>query len=135
LSLRFLDRLQPLGLLTLRVVLGAIMIAHGYHKVFGGLSKHAAFVHSLGVPTWLGYVSAFAELIGGILLVGGLFTRIAAIAICTNLLVAVFKVHLHQGLEGGYEYPLALAAMAFALIFFGSGPVSLDWVFGKGGGR
>jgi putative oxidoreductase len=135
LSLRFLDRLQPLGLLTLRVVLGAIMIAHGYHKVFGGLSKHAAFVHSLGVPTWLGYASAFAELIGGILLVGGLFTRIAAITISINMLVAVFKVHLHQGLEGGYEYPLALAAMAFALIFFGSGPVSLDWVFGRGGGH
>jgi putative oxidoreductase len=134
LNLRFLDRLQPLGLLVLRVVLGVIMIAHGYHKVFGGLSKHAAFVHSLGVPAWLGYVSALTEFIGGILLVGGLLTPIVAIAVCINMVVAVVKVHLHQGLVGGYEYPLALAAIAFSLIFFGPGAVSLDWVFGRGGG-
>ena len=55
-NLKFLDRLHPLGLLILRVSLGAIMIAHGYHKVFGGLHKHASFVASLGIPAWLGYV-------------------------------------------------------------------------------
>jgi len=133
LNLRFLDRLQPLGLLVLRLVLGAVIIAHGSHKVFGGLGKHAAFVATLGVPAWLGYVSAFTEFLGGILLVAGLLTRFAALAVCINMLVAVFKVHCHQGLVGGYEFPLSLAAIAFALIFTGSGPISLDWVFGRGG--
>ncbi|MGZ4815620.1 MAG: DoxX family protein [Terriglobales bacterium] len=135
-SLRFLDRLQPLGLLALRVVLGVIMIGHGYGKVFGGLHKHAQFVASLGMPGWLGYVSAAAEFLGGILLVIGLITRIAAIAVCINMLVAIFKVHLHNGLlgQGGYQFPLALAAMAFAIIFMGAGPISLDWVFSGGGG-
>lgn len=135
-SLRFLDRLQPLALLVLRVALGAIMIGHGYGKVFGGLHKHAEFVASLGMPGWLGYVSAAAEFLGGILLVVGFVTRIAALAVCIDLCVAIFKVHLHNGLLGqnGYQFPLALAAMAFAIIFFGSGPIALDWVFGGGGG-
>jgi putative oxidoreductase len=136
LTLTFLDRLQPLGLLVLRVVLGVIMIAHGYRNLFGGgLHQHAKFVASLGIPTWLGYVSSIAEFGGGILLVVGLFTRIAALAVCIDLLVAIFKVHFHNGLmgQGGYEYPLALAAMAFALIFTSGGSVSLDWVVGGSG--
>jgi putative oxidoreductase len=134
-NLRFLDRLQPLGLLVLRVVLGAVMIGHGYGKVFGGLHKHAEFVHSIGLPAWLGYVSSFTEFFGGILLVGGLFTRCAAVAVCIDMLVAILKVHLHNGFlnQGGYQFPLALAAIAFSLIFTGSGPMSLDWVFGRKG--
>jgi len=134
LNFRFLDRLQPLALLVLRVVLGVIMTVYGYHKVFGGMHKHVAFVASMGMPGWLGYVSAFTELLGGILLVLGLFTRLSALAVCVNMLVAVFKVELNHGLINGYEFPLALAAMAFALIFLGSGAISIDWVMGNTGG-
>jgi putative oxidoreductase len=133
--LRLFDRLQPLGLLVLRLVLGIIMIAHGYPKVFGGLQHHAHFVSSLGLPGWLGYVSAIVEFGGGILLVVGLFTSCAAIAVLIDLVVAIWKVHWKNGLthQGGYEFPLALAAIAFALIFFGGGPISLDGA--RGGGR
>lgn len=115
----------------MRVVLGIIMTAHGYSKVFGGLSKHAAFVHSLGLPGWLGYVSAFAEFGGGILLIVGFATRLAAFVTLIDMLVAIFKVHLHNGLTGaaGYEFALACAALAFALLFYGSGPISADWLF------
>ena len=136
-NLRFLDRLQPLGFLVLRVVLGVIMLAHGYGKVFGGLHKHVEVVASLGMPGWLAYLSAAAEFLGGILLVIGLITRLAAVAVCINMLVAIFKVHLHNGLlgQGGYQFPLSLAAMAFAIIFTGAGPISLDWVFGGGGSK
>jgi len=135
-NLRFLNRLQPLGLLVLRVVLGAIMVGHGYGKVFGGLHKHVELVASLGMPGWLAYFSAAAEFLGGLLLIVGLITRLAAIAICIDLTVAILKVHLHNGLLGqnGYQFPLALAAIAFAIIFTGSGPISLDWVFSGGGG-
>ena len=132
-NLRFLDRLQPLGLLVLRVVLGAILIGYGYGKVFGGLHKMASMASSLGLPSWLGYVSAFTEFVGGMLLVAGLFTRLASIAICINMIVAV-KSQFHSGFLHGYDYPLACAAMAFALIFLGPGPISFDWAFGKGGG-
>ncbi len=133
-NFKFLDRLQPLGLLVLRCAVGAAMVAHGYHKVFGGLHKHAAFVASLGMPGWLGYVSAFSEFFGGILLVLGLITRVAALTTCINMMVAVLKVELSSGFVGGYEYPLLLAAAAFALIFTGAGAMSIDWVIGGSGG-
>ena len=126
--LRFLDRLQPLALLALRIVLGIIMIAHGYPKVSGGLSEHVHHVSNLGLPGWLAYCSAAAEFFGGILLLVGLFTRIAALAILINMSVAIWKVHWKNGLlgNGGYQFPLALAAIAFALIFLGAGPIALD---------
>jgi putative oxidoreductase len=115
------------------------MFVHGSHKVFGGLHHHAGFVHSLGLPAWLGYASAFTEFLGGILILAGFFTRPAAFAVCINLAVAIWKVHWHNGLLGspdrpGYEFPLALASIAFALIFFGAGPIAIDHVLRGGGG-
>jgi putative oxidoreductase len=91
--LRYLDRLQPLALLALRVVLGTIMIAHGYSKVFGGLAEHVLHVSNLGLQGWLAYFSAAAEFFGGILVIAGLFTRFAALAILINMSVAIWKVH------------------------------------------
>jgi putative oxidoreductase len=137
--LRYLDRLQPIALLMMRLALGAIMVAHGYHKVFGGLHHHAQMVASLGLPAWLGYISAFTEFFGGLLILIGLFTRPAAFLIFIDLFVAIWKVHLRNGLIGtpdrpGYEFALAVAALAFAIIFFGGGPISIDHVL-RGGGR
>jgi putative oxidoreductase len=133
---RYLDRLQPLALLIMRLALGAVMLVHGYHKVFGGLHHHADLVAGLGLPRWSAYLSAFAEFFGGLLVLLGLFTRIAAFAICINLSVAIAKVHFHNGLtgNGGYEFPLALAALAFALVFFGGGPIAFDHIRAPGGG-
>jgi putative oxidoreductase len=135
--LRYLDRLQPLALLVLRLALGAVMVAHGYHKVFGGLHHHAQFVASLGLPAWTAYLSSFTEFLGGIFLLIGLFTRAAAFAVCIDMSVAIAKVHFHNGLMGehGYEFPLALAAIAFALIFLGGGPIAFDHVRAPGGGK
>ena len=135
--MRYLDRLQPLALLVVRLALGTIMTVHGYHKVFGGLHLFANMVGGMGLPAWLGYVWAFTEFLGGLLLLVGLFTRPAAFAICIGLCVALFKVHLHNGLMGspdrpGFEFPLAAATLAFALIFFGAGPISMDHVL-RGG--
>jgi len=134
--LRYLDRLQPLALLILRLVLGAVMIGHGYGKVFGGLSHHVHFVSSLGLPGWLAYASAFAEFFGGILVIAGLFTRLASLAILVDLSVVILKVHWKNGFmsNGGYEFPLAVAAIAFALIFFGAGPIAFDSIRSGGGG-
>ncbi len=135
-GLRYLDRFQPLALLVLRFVLGVIMIGHGYPKVFGGMSHHLQTVSGLGLPGWLAYFSAAAEFFGGILVIAGIFTRFAALAIAINLGVAIWKVHWKNGLLGneGYQFPLALSAIAFALIFFGSGPWALRLPRGGGGG-
>jgi putative oxidoreductase len=133
--LRFLDRLQPLGLLALRVVLGIIMIGHGYGKVFhGGLAQHVHRVASLGLPGWLAYLSAFTEFFGGILIIAGVLTRFVSLLIIIDMAVAIWKVHWKNGLfgKGGYELPLTLATIAFALIFFGAGPIALDSIRGRG---
>jgi putative oxidoreductase len=134
---RYLDRMQPLALLALRAVLGAVMIGHGSHKVFGHLHDFAGFVAGLGLPAWLSYVSAFVEFGGGILVIIGLLTRCVSIAILIDLCVAIAKVHWKHGFmgNGGYEFPLALCAIAFALIFFGAGPISLDAIRRGGGMR
>ncbi len=137
--MRYLDRLQPLALLVMRLALGAIMVAHGSQKVFGGLHHHAQMVAGLGLPAWLGYVSAFAEFFGGLLILVGFFTRVAALAVFIDLFVAIWTVHLHNGLIGtparpGFEFAMAAAALSFALIFFGGGSIAMDHVL-RGGGR
>jgi len=133
---KFLDRLHPLAILALRLALGAIMIYHGSQKVFGGLPHFMGMLQSMGIPPVLGYLSAAAEFGGGILLVVGLLTRLAALSIVIDMAVAIDKVHWKNGFKGpgGCEFPMALAAIAFALIFLGAGPISLDGAFFRGGG-
>lgn len=131
--MKSLDRLKPLGLLALRVVLGIILIAHGYQKVYGGMHQHMAMVGSMGLPRWLGVFSAGTEFVGGALLILGLLTRLVGIAFTLEMIVAIYKLHWHNGLtgQGGYQFPMAVGAIAFALIFLGAGPISLDWVFAR----
>ena len=134
-SLRYFERLQPVALLVLRIVLGAIMIGHGYHKVFGGgFMEHWHRVQSLGLPGFLAIPSALAEFFGGILVLLGLFTGFASAAILIDMAVAIWKVHWKNGLlaQHGYEFPLSLAAIAFCLICYGPGPLALE-IIRKGG--
>jgi len=135
--LSFLDRLQPLGLLILRLVLGAIMIAHGWQKIAGHMHGIMGMLPHLGIPAWMAYLVVAAEFGGGILVVLGFLTRFAAATIFIDMMVAILKVHLKNGLtsQGGFEFPLACAAIAFAVIFFGAGPISLDWLRGGRGAR
>jgi putative oxidoreductase len=128
---KFLDRLQPLALVVLRLVLATVMIAHGSQKVFGGMPRFQSMVSGIGFPAWLAYLSAAAEFGGGILVLLGVLTRFAALAITIDLAVAIVRVHAKAGLRGpgGFEFPMAVAAIAFALIFFGPGPISLDSIF------
>jgi putative oxidoreductase len=133
---RYLDRRQPLGLLVLRLILGIIMIAHGYSKITpAGFHQHAGFVRHLGMPWWFAFFSTAAEFGGGILIVLGLFTRFAAAAFCAEMIVVIAKVYWKYGLlaESGYQVPLALAGMGFALIFLGAGAISVDALRGSGG--
>ena len=91
----------------------------------------------IGLPGWLAYFSAAAEFFGGILVIAGLWTRVAAAAILINMVVTIAKVHWKNGLlgNGGYQFPLALAAIAFALIFCGAGPIALDNICRGGPGK
>lgn len=134
--MRILDKLQPLGLLGMRIALGAVMIAHGYPKVTGihGVEKMLA---SMGISTWMAYLTAGAEFFGGILIIIGLLTRPAAVALLIDMIVAIAKVHWKNGLtgQGNYQLPMSLAAISLTLIFFGAGPIALDAIVGWGRGR
>ena len=137
--MKFLDRLHPLALLVLRLGLGIIMIAHGWQKLSGGLGKFMGFLSNIGAPGWMAYLVVAAEFGGGILLVVGLLTRLAALSVVIDMAVAIDKVHWRNGLTSaggkvGYEFPLACGIIAFALIFLGAGPISLDGAFFRGGG-
>jgi putative oxidoreductase len=124
----FFKRLQPFALLVMRLALGAIMIAHGYKKVFGGFHEHQHIVAGLVIPAWMAYLSTITEFVGGIAIVLGPFTQFFSLAFFIEMLVAIWKVHWKHGLtaQEGYEFPLALVAIAFALVCFGAGPYALS---------
>jgi putative oxidoreductase len=124
-----LDKLRPLALLLLRFALGAIFIDHGYPKLFGHTRETIESFVGIGLPGYLAYISGLIELFGGLMLIAGLFTRIAGLLLTIELAVEIWKAgYLVRDpmAVGSYELPLLLAVSAFALATFGAGAVSLD---------
>ena len=135
----WLDRFQGFGAFVMRVVLGVIMVAHGYTKIIptGALYtfSHMVFAH-MHLPLWLGYVAAFTEFFGGMLLIAGLLTRVAAFMTAMDMAVAIIKVHLHGGLlwPNSFAFPLALLSISLMLVFTGCGWLGMDDFVGKNSG-
>lgn len=131
-----LERVRPVVALIGRVVLGVIMLAHGWSKVIprGSLYSFAHTVAHMGLPYWLGYVAAFTEFFGGIALIIGLLTPIAAAGVAIDMAVAILKVHLGNGLTGphGFEFPLSLLALALLLLADGPGYLAIDRALFRG---
>lgn len=116
-----------LGVLLLRVALGVVFIFHGWQKV-GAMEQVIGFFATLGFPAYLAYAVAWIEMIGGALLIGGLFVRYAGLALAVIMAVAVYSVHLQNGFSisaGGYEFAALLGLGALALFFLGSGRYSI----------
>ena len=113
----------------MRLSLGAIMIVHGFGKVFGGFHKHQAFVTSIGLPSWAAYLSAGTEFFGGIAIVLGIYAEFFALAFFIEMLTVIWKIHFKNGLtgQGGYEFPMACATIALALMCFGGGPYGFNF--------
>lgn len=124
------------GITVLRIIVGIIFMAHGSQKLFGwfgggGLAGTAQFMESLGLTpgTLMAALSGGAEFFGGLALVIGLLARPAAVALIGLLAVAIFSVHIHNGLfmqNNGYEFALALLGGAVAVLFEGAGRASVD---------
>lgn len=113
------------------------MAAHGLQKVgvlpggAGSLSAHVEGFRGMGFPDYLTYLNVAAELLGGLGLIVGLLGRLAAFGVAVSMVVAIMKVHWQVGFFGqngmaGIEWPLALLAMAFALLLAGMGDYSID---------
>lgn len=127
---------MEIGLLVLRVVIGALFVGHGTQKLFGwwgdrGLDGTSGFMESLGYRPGREHAIAagVAEAGAGALLALGLFTPLAAAAVIGVMVNAVVAVHLPNGLwvtNGGYEYNLVLATAALTVAMTGPGNWSLD---------
>lgn len=123
-----------LGLLVLRIVVGGTFGVYGLQHLFRlfngtGIDAFGRFLQTAGYhyPTVMAWVGGGAELVGGALLVLGLFTPAAAgalLAVVSN--VIVLKWHFSFFDANGWQFQLVLAAAAFALLFAGPGRVSLD---------
>lgn len=114
----------------LRVAVGAMFLAHGLLKLLVfTLPGTAAFFESVGLPGVLGYLVAFAEIGGGVLLLAGVYVRAVNIALLPVLLGA-FYVHWGAGwvfsnANGGWEYPAFLIAASVASALLGPGRFAL----------
>jgi len=125
-----------IALLLIRLAVGVIMVAHGYQKVFTyGLAGVSGGFAQMGIPmaNIVGPLVALVELLGGIALIIGLLTRLAALGLAIDMLGAILLVHFKNGffLPQGYEFVLALFTMAVALAFMGAGEFSLDGLIGR----
>ena len=129
----------------LRLVLGVVFFAHGSQKMlgwFGGFGFHAtmgSFAH-LGMSAPVAFLVICTEFFGGLGLIVGLLTRIAALGIGGEMIGAIYMVHLQNGFfmnwtgtqKGeGIEYHLLALAMAAALLLRGAGAFSLDRALSK----
>ncbi|AOZ11672.1 DoxX family protein [Pseudomonas lundensis] len=124
------------GLTVLRVLVGIIFAAHGSQKLFGwfgggGLAGTAQWMESIGLApgTLMALLSGGTEFFGGLALIIGLLARPAALGLTFTLLVAIFTVHISNGLfmaNNGYEFALALLGGTLAVLIEGAGKLSLD---------
>jgi putative oxidoreductase len=135
-GMRRLEQLKPLALLLLRLTLGIIFIFHGYPKLFTHTRETMQMFERIGFPGYFVYIAGTIEFFGGIVLMIGLFTRVAGLLLAGEMAIAVWRVHLPQGpitLVKNYEFPLLLGAAAFTLACAGAGLISLDHaIFGGG---
>jgi putative oxidoreductase len=142
---------RPLGtsndvaLTSLRLVLGVVFFAHGAQKMlgwFGGYGFHGTmgFFAHLGIPAPVAFLIICTEFFGGLGLIVGLLTRIAALGIGGLMIGAIFMVHLPNGFfmnwagtqKGeGIEYHLLVLAMAATLLLRGAGAFSADRAIAK----
>jgi putative oxidoreductase len=122
-----------MGLTMLRVVVGIVFFVHGLQKLFVmGFGGVAGMMEGLAVPApgLFAVVLTLVELLGGLSLILGPFTRVAAIPLAVDMLVATLTVHLPNGFftvpNGGYEFTLVLLAASVALAVAGPGEAALD---------
>jgi putative oxidoreductase len=142
---RLMSASNDVSLTILRVVLGVVFFAHGAQKMlgwFGGFGFHGSmgFFTHMGIPAPVGLLVICTEFFGGLGLIVGLLTRIAALGIGGEMIGVIFMVHLKNGFfmnwagtqKGeGIEYHLLVIAIAAVLLLRGGGAFSADRALAK----
>jgi putative oxidoreductase len=142
---RLMSTSNDVALTTLRLVLGVVYFAHGAQKMlgwFGGYGLHGTmgFFTHMGMPAPVAFLVICTEFFGGLGLIVGLLTRIAALGIGVEMIGAIFMVHLPNGFfmnwagnqKGeGFEYHLLAIAVCAALLLRGAGAFSVDRALSK----
>lgn len=130
--------LLNVSLLLLRLAVGIILFLAGAGKVFGWFGGQGIeatiniFVSQMGIHPILAYLSCYTEFIGGFLLIVGLLTRPAALAIAINMLVAAI-VTLPNGFLAGSSYPFSLMISSLIILLAGPMAYSVDaWLLSGG---
>ncbi|SFX12983.1 DoxX family protein [Streptomyces atratus] len=130
-----LNQAQPYALGLFRIVIGLFFACHGAASLFGVLGG-AMNGGSIPAGTWPGWYAAVIQFVGGILVMLGLGTRIAALICSGSMAYAYFKVHQPEALfplQNGGE-PSAVFCWAFLLLVFtGPGALALDRLFSRSG--
>lgn len=133
------------SLLLLRLALGVVILPHGLQKTFGwfggaGFSAMMKGFEAGGIPPLFAFLAICAEFLGGLGLIVGLLSRIAAFGILCNMLVAIYRVHWVNGFfmnwagnqKGeGFEFHILAIGIALAIIVRGAGALSLDRALSK----
>lgn len=124
------------GLLVLRLALGAVFLVHGGQKLFVmGPSGSGGMLVQMGVPagSLIGAALAFVEPLAGACVVLGLFTRVAGLAIAVDMLGAIATFHIHHGffVPIGVEFVMMNCAAGLALAALGGGSYSVDAVIAQ----
>ncbi len=129
------EKFLPLVIFLLRVSTGVIMATHGWGKL-QNIPQTTEFFSSLGMPApqIMVYLAIAGEFLGGLGLIVGLFTPLAAFGVFCVTAVAITKVHWANGLMaqgGGFEYPMTLLFVSLFFIVHGAGTFSIDKLFCK----
>ena len=132
---------DDMALTLIRVVAGVVIFAHGAQKMlgwFGGYGFSGTmgfFTHSMGIPAAFAFLAICAEFLGGIGLIVGFLSRVAAFGVFCNMAVAIIMVHHNFGFfmnwtgaqKGeGYEYHLLMMAICVTVMIRGAGALSID---------
>jgi putative oxidoreductase len=124
------NRFAPYGVFILRAALGVMFVAHAYLKIaVFTVPGFAGFLTQVGFPAFLAWPIILAELVGGIAILTGFYSRIVSVLLLPVLLGALL-VHAPNGWvfnapNGGWEYPAVLAAAALAHILIGDGAFAI----------
>ncbi len=129
------QRLQPLAWPMLRIAAGAIMIPHGWPKLFGTfapiVAKNVLAPLGFPAPLYVAYFLGTLEIVGGLLLAAGVLTRLLALMFAVEMLIIFVFVNWPKGWiysvpGGGAEFPALLFVLYLAFVFTGAGRFSVD---------